>query len=112
MRKLKVVLLVVLVLCVCSDVFAFGRRRNRTYSRTTTTYRSSGPSFSGTDQERAYAEARYMHENRIYRHVGGLIGHFEGFGIGGPNCATCTPRGGMTLTADAHYGNVRVRAWR
>jgi len=111
--KVKAILFVVMFACLvacCSDAHARRWFRGRNYS--TTTYRSSGPTFSGTDQERAYQEAKYMHENRIYRHVGGVIGAFEGFGIGGPGCATCTPRGGMTLTADAHYGNVRVRAWR
>ena len=73
---------------------------------------SVGVTFGGTDQERCYQEAKYMSENRIYRHIGGQIGGFEGWGMGGPNCATCTPRGGMTLTGDAHFGNIRVRSWR
>lgn len=106
MRKFCIALA---LLFLCADVDAAGRWRR---GRSSSSYRSSGPVFSGTDQERAYQEAKYMYENRIYRHVGSVIGNFEGFGIGGPNCVTCTPSRRMTLTADAHYGNVRVRAWR
>ena len=107
--KCRIALTCVLVLLICGDVFAIGRRR-----RKSNTYRSSGPShlYVGTDQERCYAEAQYMSQNRIFAHVGGLIGHFEGWGYGGPNCSTCTPRNGMTLTGDASVGGFRVRSWR
>ena len=101
-------LLVILFLVSCFADVAHARRWRRTRSYST----SVSVSFGGTDQQRCYAEAKYMHENRIYRHVGAVIGSFEGFGIGGPGCATCTPNRGMTLTGDAHYGNVRVRSWR
>lgn len=73
--------------------------------------------YSGSDQERAQAEANYMAANGIRGHVGGQIGRFEGCGWstgGTPN--TCTPSYGMTLTADATAygpgGVYRVRAWR
>ena len=109
MRRLTILLLALFAISLfAEDAEAWPFRRR---GRTVTTYRAA-VTFSGTDQERAYQEAKYMHENRVYRHVGGTIGYFEGFGIGGPNCATCTPNRPMTLTADAHYGNVRVRAWR
>lgn len=84
-----------------------GRRRGRYYS---TSY-NVGVSFAGTDQQMCYQKAKYMHEHGIRGHVGIPIG-FEGWGFGGPGCATCTPRGGMTLTGDAHYGSIRVRSWR
>ena len=107
MRSLTLILAVLLYVSLfADDASARGRWRSRT------SYSTSSVTFGGSDQQRAYAEAKYMFEHRIYRHVGSVIGHFEGFGIGGPNCATCTPNRAMTLTADAHYGNVRVRAWR
>jgi len=110
----KVILLFGMSLLIAGDVFAIGRRRRYTYNRTTTTYRSSGPAnlYSGTDQERCFAEAAYMAANGIRRHVGATIGRFEGWGYGGPNCATCTPRSGMSLTGDAWVGGIRVRSWR
>jgi hypothetical protein len=73
--------------------------------------------YSGTDQERAQAEANYMAANGITGHVGSTIGRFEGCGwsMGGMP-PTCTPGSGMTLTADAiahgPRGVFRVRAWR
>lgn len=98
-------LVVVIALSVCEDAEARWFRRGRSYS-------SSGPNFSGTDQERCYAEAAYMSQHRIFGHVGSTIGNYEGWGYGGPNCATCTPRSGMTLTGDACVGGFRVRSWR
>ena len=112
--KWKVLIVCLLSVLMVSDVFAIGRRRTRTYSRTTTTYRSSGPAslYSGTDQERCYAEALYMSQHRIFAHVGATIGAYEGWGYGGPNCDTCVPRGNMTCTGDACVGGFRVRSWR
>lgn len=102
---LRIALVIGLVIACCSDAEARWFRRGRSYS-------SYSVNFSGTDQERCYQEALYMSQHKIYRHVGSVIGNFEGFGIGGPNCATCTPRGNMTLTGDAWVGGVRVRSWR
>lgn len=71
-----------------------------------------------TDQQRCQAEANYMAARNIRKHVGPTIGRFEGIGWGSsPNCRTCTPRRGMTLTGDAvaRTANgmyVRVRSWR
>ena len=72
----------------------------------------------GGDQERCQAEANYMAANNITGHVWGCIGRFEGVGYGSsPNCNTCTPSGGMTLTGDASAQGrngmwYRVRSWR
>ena len=77
----------------------------------------SGDMYSGSDQQRAQAEANYMARNGIRGHVGGLIGNFEGVGWSSSGTpSTCTPGRSMTLTADAiAYGSggvYRVRAWR
>jgi hypothetical protein len=73
--------------------------------------------YSGSDQQRAQAEANYMARNGIRGHVGGQIGMFEGCGWStGGTPPTCTPSRSMNLTADATaYGSggvYRVRAWR
>lgn len=71
-----------------------------------------------SDQDRCQAEANYMAANNITGHVWGCIGRFEGVGYGSsPNCNTCTPSGGMTLTGDASAQGrngmwYRVRSWR
>jgi len=109
MKYLTQLLILIAILLVLSTD-AHAKRYRRSYSTNVQSWPAS--LYQGTDQQRAYAEAKYMHENRIYRHVGGTIGLYEGWGYGGPSCATCTPHVGMTLTADAHYGNIRVRAWR
>ena len=110
MKKKVCILLFGLLLCSLLADQADARWRWRR-SRSSGSV-SGGVVFGGTDQERCYQEAKYMYENNIHRHIGGQIGGFEGWGMGGPGCATCTPRGGMTLTGDAHYGNIRVRSWR
>ena len=117
--KFKAILFVVmfagLVAC-CSDAHARRWFRGRNYS--TTTYRSSGPTFSGTDQERCYAEAAYCAARNIRGHVGQTIGFWEGAGWGGSsaNCQTCTPPRGMTKTGDASvhgpWGWFRVVSYR
>ena len=114
MKKVCLMLLCFVLGTILADTAsARGRwRRSRTTYSATVSSGGTSAMYSGTDQDRAYAEAKYMHENGIRRHVGSLIGNFEGWGYGGPNCATCTPRGGMTLTGDAHYGSIRVRSWR
>lgn len=119
-----------LVLCVCVAGVAEARpRRGYTYSGTTSapvsSYTSSGSVSSytssvhgGSDQDRCQAEANYMAANGITGHVWGVIGRFEGVGYGSsPNCNTCTPGGGMSLTGDASARGrngmwYRVRSWR
>lgn len=92
-------------------------RPRRTYSAPSQSYAVSS-SQGGSDQERCQAEANYMAANGITGHVWGTIGRFEGVGYGGsPNCNTCTPGGGMTLTGDASAQGrngmwYRVRSWR
>ena len=91
---------------------------NQSPTRPVTAAASTGGSmYSGTDQQRAQAEADYMARNGIKGHVGGQIGSFEGCGwSSGGMPGTCTPGTGMTLTADAiahgRDGVYRVRAWR
>ena len=83
-----------------------------------TTVQSTAVSmYSGSDQQRAQAEANYMARNGIRGHVGGLIGAFEGCGWStGGMPSTCPPGRSMNLTADAtahgQGGMYRVRAWR
>lgn len=79
---------------------------------------TGGHMASGSDQERCQQEADYMAAHGISGHVGSTIGRFEGVGYGSsPNCNTCTPGGGMTLTGDASARGrngmwYRVRSWR
>lgn len=110
-----------LLLVLSSDSYAARPRRNYTYS--TPTY-STPKNYSytvgndGSDQARCQAEADYMAANNITGHVWGCIGRFEGVGYGSsPNCNTCTPGSGMTLTGDASAQGrngmwYRVRSWR
>ena len=113
---------VALIMCLLIQGVAHARpRRGNTYS--TPSY-SSAPaktySYASNvgDQERCQAEADYMAANNITGHVWGCIGSFEGVGYGGsPNCNTCTPSSGMSLTGDASaLGRngmwYRVRSWR
>ena len=85
-------------------------RRRRSVSRPVT--RAPQEWYDSNDQGKCLIEAQYMFDNNIRGHVFGLIGRFEGCGWGGPNCSTCTPRYGMTLTGDAQVGRFRVRSWR
>jgi hypothetical protein len=109
-----------LVLCVCLASVAHARpRRGYTYNTTpTASYTSSHVESSGSDQDRCQAEAEYMASHGITGHVWGTIGRFEGVGYGGsPNCNTCTPGSGMTLTGDGKAQGrngmwYRVRSWR
>ena len=113
-----------LVLCVCLAGVAEARPR-RVYSQSSGTVSSHTSSVSsytsshgGSDQERCQREADYMAANNITGHVWGVIGRFEGVGYGSsPNCSTCTPGGGMSLTGDASAQGrngmwYRVRSWR
>lgn len=108
--------LVLAVLCV-GEAHA---RPRRTYSSAPTkTYSyTSGHMSAGSDQERCQSEADYMAANGITGHVGSCIGNFEGVGYGSsPNCNTCTPGNGMSLTGDASAQGrngmwYRVRSWR
>jgi hypothetical protein len=85
----------------------------KTYS-----YASESHGHGNSDQERCQAEANYMAANLISGHVWGCIGSFEGVGYGSrPDCNTCTPGSGMTLTGDASAQGrngmwYRVRSWR
>lgn len=113
-------LVLALVLCVCLVGVAEARPRRTysspSYSAPVGSYTSGG--HGGGDQERCQAEADYMAANNITGHVWGVIGRFEGVGYGSsPNCNTCTPGGGMTLTGDASAQGrngmwYRVRSWR
>lgn len=138
MRKLLLPLLLVALLLgslFVDTCQARGRLRIFRRSVFRVTIPHSGGSFSygdaKTDQERAQAEADFMAANHTRRHIGGLVGTFEGIGWGAEDCPTCVPgrrlRGlfrwrsvvsiNMTLVADAvalssdgmYY---RVRGWR
>jgi hypothetical protein len=118
------VALVALVLCVVFQSVAHARPR-RSYTSTPTYSSASGKTYSytsdfgsGSDQDRCQSEANYMAANGITGHVGSCIGRFEGVGYGSsPNCNTCTPSSGMSLTGDASAQGrngmwYRVRSWR
>jgi hypothetical protein len=117
-----------LMLCLAIQGVAHARPR-RGYNYSTPSYSSapaktysytSGESSGGggSDQDRCQAEANYMAANNITGHVWSCIGRFEGVGYGSsPNCNTCTPGGGMSLTGDASAQGrngmwYRVRSWR
>lgn len=118
MKVQRIALFLILTLFLVSDVSAIGRRRYRvrTTYRSSSSYSAPANCYSGTDQERCQAEAEYMAAHGIFAHVGALIGNFEGWGYGGRNCSTCTPRSGMRLTGDGWAsgpgGSFRVRSWR
>ncbi len=108
-----------------SSVYAKPRYRtsNRSYSMPVVSNEKAYSYTNSTDntmsdQSRCQAEADYMAANNITGHVWGCIGRFEGVGYGSsPNCNTCTPSGGMTLTGDASAQGrngmwYRVRSWR
>lgn len=115
--KLRMLLVCLILLAVCSDAFAIGRRR-RSYSRHTVTYSPPAEYASCSDQGKCQLEANYMARHGILAHVWGTIGHYEGWGVGNnSNCDTCVPHTNMTLTGDATAvradgGIVRVRSWR
>lgn len=116
--------LIALIVCLLLQGAAHARPR-RGYTYSTPTY-SSAPTktysytsqVGGSDQDRCQAEADYMAANNITGHVWGVIGRFEGVGYGSsPNCNTCTPGSGMSLTGDASAQGrngmwYRVRSWR
>ena len=126
---MRIIILAVLSLSLfATPAFAWPRSRN---SNNTTTYSTTpsnktysyavmtgGADTSGSDQDRCQAEANHMAANNITGHVWSCIGRFEGVGYGSsPNCNTCTPGGGMTLTGDASAQGrngmwYRVRSWR
>lgn len=89
-----------------------------TYSQPNMKVQSYTSSIGNSDQERCQAEANYMAANNISGHVWGTIGNFEGVGYGSsPNCNTCVPGRGMSLTGDASAQGrngmwYRVRSWR
>lgn len=108
-----------LLACMMVGVAHARPRRGYTYSQPQRTYSYTGAVMTGgSDQERCQQEADYMAANGITGHVGSCIGRFEGVGYGGsPNCNTCTPGGGMSLTGDASAQGrngmwYRVRSWR
>lgn len=112
-----VLALVLVVLCVGEAQARPRRGVTYTQSAPVSSYTSSHMS-AGSDQERCQAEADYMAANNITGHVWGCIGRFEGVGYGSsPNCNTCTPGNGMSLTGDASAQGrngmwYRVRSWR
>jgi hypothetical protein len=110
---------IALVLCLCLAGVAHARpRRGYTYNTTPAASYTTSHAESGSDQDRCQAEAEYMAANGIAGHVWGTIGRFEGVGYGGsPECNTCTPGSGMTLTGDGKAQGrngmwYRVRSWR
>ena len=131
-KSALVALIVVLATASSADASPRFRRRNYTNSNNNNVVYSNnnnekvysytndtGATVSGnSDQERCQAEANHMAANNITGHVWGVIGRFEGVGYGSsPNCNTCTPGSGMTLTGDASAQGrngmwYRVRSWR
>lgn len=117
MKPLKFLLLFVVCLSFASPADAFIFRRWR---RTSTVQTSWPSNISSSDQARAQHKANVMANRGVMSHgVAPMVGSFEGIGYGGSrNCGTCTPRGRMTLTADAAAFSsstgrwYRVRAWR
>lgn len=107
----------VLSVLVVAGVAEARPRRGYSYAPQGMTY-SYAVGHGGSDQERCQQEADYMAAHGITGHVGSTIGRFEGVGYGGsPNCNTCTPGGGMSLTGDASAQGrngmwYRVRSWR
>jgi hypothetical protein len=73
---------------------------------------------AATDQEACQSKANNLAATGSFSHGGYTIGAFEGIGMGGsPDCATCLPSYGMTLTGDAAAQRadgmwIRVRSWR
>jgi len=113
MRKMLVMLVVVMLWSICSDVSARGwRRRSRYRSRSVSVGSAPAEYHTANDQRKCELEAAYMNTHGIRAHIWSNIGNYEGWGWGGPGCATCTPRRGMRLTGDAHVGSIRVRSWR
>lgn len=114
---------VALMMCLLIQGVAHAKPR-RGYTYSTPSYSAPSNTYSytsnvgGSDQERCQAEADYMAANNITGHVWGCIGRFEGVGYGSsPNCNTCTPGSGMSLTGDASAQGrngmwYRVRSWR
>lgn len=118
MRRSSIWVLVLVITCLSfsqtASAWPWRRRTNNT-----TTSRSWPTSISSSDQARAQYKAGLMARQRRMSHgVAPLIGHYEGIGRGTSRyCSTCTPRRGMTLTADAAVRSsggtwYRVRAWR
>lgn len=73
---------------------------------------------AGIDYAACYAKAAQIARGGVLSHLGYVVGAFEGIGMGGsPDCATCLPPTGMTLSGDASVQGAnglwyRVRAWR
>lgn len=71
-----------------------------------------------TDQVACQIKANFLAATNILSHGSYVIGLFEGIGFGfSPNCDTCVPSYGMTLTGDAVAQSAngsffRVRSWR
>lgn len=124
MRYVTFLLLSVVFCSFASDALARPRQRSNNHYSYPTASSSKVYSYTAdigagsSDQERCQAEANYMAANNITGHVWGCIGRFEGVGYGSsPNCNTCTPGNGMTLTGDASAQGrngmwYRVRSWR
>ncbi len=78
------------------------------------------PAAASGYQAQAEAEARKMAARRYKGHIQGVVPGVRFCGVGwsssSRNAPTCTPRGGMTLVADAAVrgadGWYRVRYWR
>lgn len=123
--RVTITVLMICLLCSVAEArprrsYSSGRSYSNTYNQPTRTYTytSNQAAAGASDQERCQAEANYMAANSITGHVWSCIGNFEGVGYGSsPNCNTCTPSGGMTLTGDASAQGkngmwYRVRSWR
>lgn len=123
MRCLMMILFVLFML-MPTDAFAIGRRHYKSSTNSSVVNTNEKVSSytshveGNSDQDRCQAEANYMAANNITGHVWGCIGRFEGVGYGSsPNCNTCTPGSGMSLTGDASAQGrngmwYRVRSWR
>lgn len=126
-RKITLIALIFVLTSNYAEAAPRFRRKNYTNSNNVVqsnnnekvySYTSDSGNSGNSDQDRCQAEANYMAANNITGHVWGCIGRFEGVGYGSsPNCNTCTPGSGMTLTGDASAQGrngmwYRVRSWR
>ena len=122
MRKWIASCILLAIVVSATEVNAFRLFRRR--SSGGNNYSSSSVNPGSTYQAQAQYKANLLAKlgtpvgNGSSHRVSALVGSFEGVGWGAKNCATCTPRGRMTLVADAVAWSTvrnrwyRVRAWR
>lgn len=116
MRKWILGFVLISVCSISTDANAWRLFRRRGSSNTTY---SSQANVGGSYQAQAQYKANLMASQRRMSHgVSSLVAGYEGIGMGtSRNCSTCTPRGRMTLVADAAAQSsngmwYRVRAWK